>query len=79
MDAWNVARPGEDGFTCCQAEDLLNPLSLANERIDLVLFRGAFGVMAADILGEDPGDRTESGLWPSDHAGVSARLRLPVP
>jgi hypothetical protein len=79
VDAWIVARPGENGFTCCQAEDLLNPLNLASERIDLVLFRGDFGVMAADILGEDPADRTESGLWPSDHAGVAATLRLPLP
>ena len=28
------------------------------------------------ILGEEPDDRTPSGLWPSDHAGVAVSLRL---
>jgi endonuclease/exonuclease/phosphatase family metal-dependent hydrolase len=65
--------------TCCQAADLLNPVSTLNSRIDLVLFRGTFDVVSADIVGEDPADRTPSGLWPSDHAGVAATLRLPHP
>jgi hypothetical protein len=29
-----------------------------------------------DVVGADPADRTPSGLWPSDHAGVVAELRL---
>ena len=35
--------------------------------------------LAADIslIGNQPADRTASGLWPSDHAGVAATLRLP--
>lgn len=65
--------------TCCQAADLLNPVSTLNSRIDFVLFRGTFDVVGADIVGEDPADRTSSGLWPSDHAGVAATLVLPHP
>ncbi len=65
--------------TCCQADDILNPVSILDRRIDFVLFRGGFTVLSAEILGEIPADRTPSGLWPSDHAGVAARLRLPQP
>jgi endonuclease/exonuclease/phosphatase family metal-dependent hydrolase len=63
--------------TCCQADNLLNEVSLLDRRIDFVLFRGDFSVRAAAVLGDDPADRTPSGLWPSDHAGVAARLTLP--
>jgi endonuclease/exonuclease/phosphatase family metal-dependent hydrolase len=44
---------------------------------DLVLFRDNFGARVADVVGEAAADRTESGLWPSDHAGVVATLSLP--
>jgi endonuclease/exonuclease/phosphatase family metal-dependent hydrolase len=76
-DAWRSKRALDPGFTCCQAENLLNPTSLLNRRIDLVLFRGAFGVSDISLIGNQPADRTGSGLWPSDHAGVAATLRLP--
>jgi endonuclease/exonuclease/phosphatase family metal-dependent hydrolase len=65
--------------TCCQDADLLNPVSLQDTRIDLVLFRGGFGVVDADVVGNDPTDRTSTGLWPSDHSGVTATLVLPHP
>lgn len=70
-DAWLSG----DGFTCCQPEVLLQSGDLT-ERIDLVLFRGAIDVLSADRVGEDPADRTAGGLWPSDHAGVVATLKI---
>lgn len=73
-DVWGRRRAG---FTCCQDSDLLNPTSRRNRRIDLILVRGGLAVTTARIVGGDPADRTPSGLWPSDHAGVVARLRLP--
>jgi endonuclease/exonuclease/phosphatase family metal-dependent hydrolase len=76
-DAWQSKRAPDPGFTCCQAENLLNPASLLNERIDLVLFRGGFAVADISLIGNQQADRTSSGLWPSDHAGVAATLRLP--
>jgi endonuclease/exonuclease/phosphatase family metal-dependent hydrolase len=76
-DAWRSKRAPDPGFTCCQAENLLNPSSLLDRRIDLVLFRGAFGISDISLIGNQPADRTGSGLWPSDHAGVAATLRLP--
>jgi endonuclease/exonuclease/phosphatase family metal-dependent hydrolase len=65
--------------TCCQAPDVRNAVSLLGTRIDVVLFRGRFGVLAADVVGDRLADRTPSGRWPSDHAGVTATLRLPQP
>ena len=76
-DAWRSKRGLDPGFTCCQAENVLNPTSLLNQRSDLVLFRGAFGVADISLIGNQPADRTSSGLWPSDHAGVAATLLLP--
>ncbi|HEU0202962.1 MAG TPA: endonuclease/exonuclease/phosphatase family protein [Burkholderiaceae bacterium] len=65
--------------TCCQADNLLNPVSLLDRRIDFVLFRGQFSVQEALVVGNDPIVRTPSGLWPSDHAGVVSTLGLPHP
>lgn len=68
-----------DRLTCCQANDLLNAVSILDSRIDFVLFRGGFTVLGADVIGDEPVDRTPSGLWPADHAGVVSRLQLPHP
>lgn len=67
------------GNTCCHAPDLLNPSPNLTTRIDHILLRGGFAVLGAEVLGDETGDRTPSGLWPSDHAGVAARVRLPHP
>jgi endonuclease/exonuclease/phosphatase family metal-dependent hydrolase len=73
VDAWPPNRPG---LTCCQAADLLNPASLLTHRLDLVLFRGAIEVLDIHRVGNTSSDRTPSGRWPSDHAGVVATLRV---
>ena len=77
-DVWSVANAGKDGFTGSQEEDLLNTPSALSERIDLIFVRGAddISVVKAAIVGADLEDRTPSGLWPSDHAGVVASVRL---
>ena len=75
-DAWATSHPAEAGFTCCQSPSLLNPLSLLSSRIDFVLSRGIRDLHDAETLGEEPEDRTTSGLWPSDHAGVAATLHI---
>jgi hypothetical protein len=75
-DAWSRTNPGDPGFTCCQDADLRNESSALNDRIDFVFTRGKMVPSAADNLGESEGDRTEYGLWPSDHAGVVATLQL---
>lgn len=83
QDVWN--RIGEPGYTCCQAEDLLNTTSQLDQRLDII-FVGGFrtapeGSIGArvEVVGDHPVDRLPSGLWPADHAGVVATLRLPPP
>jgi len=73
--------PGRgDGFTCCQADDLMTPTSTANERIDLVLYTGAFRPTRTEVVGTDPmTGRTPTGKWPTDHFAVRSALSLPVP
>jgi hypothetical protein len=75
-DAWSGAFPDIDGFTCCQAELDNNPVSQLFQRIDLILTLGNIGAKTIDLYGANPADRTVHGLWPSDHAGVSAWLKL---
>ena len=71
-DAWTEP----DGLTCCHAVDLHNPDPTLTKRVDLVLIKGAFETKKIAIVGERPNDRTHEGLWPSDHAGLVAKLRL---
>lgn len=83
-DAW-AELTGELGYTSGWDEDLTltedpdtgEPLELY-ERIDLVLLRGGLVPVSASVVGDEPSDRL-GGLWPSDHAGVVATLRLANP
>jgi hypothetical protein len=86
-DAWSVTHPGEPGNTWGHAEDLRNELVNLTRRLDLVLFRDGRSedglcAVGADIVGDELSDRTPSStdsqvlLWPSDHAGVVATLRV---
>jgi endonuclease/exonuclease/phosphatase family metal-dependent hydrolase len=75
-DAWKQARPNDVGLTCCHGDDLREVGGPFYSRIDYVLVRHGFRGVAAGVVGEEQRDRN-AGLWPSDHAGVWARLRLP--
>ncbi|MBI4409358.1 MAG: endonuclease/exonuclease/phosphatase family protein, partial [Gemmatimonadetes bacterium] len=85
VDVWNRSHPNDPGYTCCHVEDLSNQTPALTQRLDIVFVRDAFTVASAGlvggaqtvILGDEPEDRTASGLWPSDHAGVAANLQLP--
>lgn len=68
-DAWAAANPFATGYT--------KHLPVVTKRSDYVMARGRFHVQAADIVGDQVSDKTTSGLWPSDHAGVVARLQTP--
>ncbi len=76
-DTW-LLRPGKPpGFTCCQAEDLMNRKSALNERIDVTFsLEPPSGRVRANLVGNEETDKTPSGLWPSDHAGVVTRLEF---
>ena len=72
-DTWPVTSPGAPGFTNpFHAEDPYGP-SVADKRIDLVLVKGNLQPVSDTLVGTFPVD----GLWPSDHAGVIARIRIP--
>jgi endonuclease/exonuclease/phosphatase family metal-dependent hydrolase len=78
VDSWNVAHPIDPGYTWpLHGEDPYTSSSTPTERIDLMLFRGGFGTLGAQLIGNSAADLTSSGLWPSDHAGVVATLQLP--
>nr|NIQ56594.1 endonuclease [Gemmatimonadota bacterium]NIR38728.1 endonuclease [Actinomycetota bacterium]NIS33362.1 endonuclease [Actinomycetota bacterium]NIT96850.1 endonuclease [Actinomycetota bacterium]NIU68256.1 endonuclease [Actinomycetota bacterium] len=74
-DAWTAWGAGGQGLTCCQPELLTESQNLYS-RIDLILYLGNIQVLAADVVGEETGDKTPGGLWPSDHAGVVATLEI---
>ena len=73
-DAWSQIHPDANGYTCCHADDLLNEKVEFNRRIDHILVQGDVMPTEAQIIGADPGKRTPSGLWASDHAGMVAGL-----
>jgi endonuclease/exonuclease/phosphatase family metal-dependent hydrolase len=66
---------GRRASTCCQDENLLNPVSRLDQWIDHIVVRPAAKVLKSVVVGAKPTDRI-GGLWPSDHAGVVAKLRL---
>lgn len=74
-DAAVIAGLG-NAFTCCQAPDLMNPTPLLDRRIDVVLAKPSVKVIGASLVGESAADRSAGGRWPSDHAGVVARMQL---
>ena len=83
-DAWTAAGndgTGPEAATCCRTADLTDPESGLADRIDYIWLRG-LEVDSCVRIGADPDDRTEPGdgtgqrLWPSDHAGLVATLRL---
>ena len=88
-DVWRALRPGVVGNTCCHLSDLSDPnpnFGRFNERIDYVFARGLgharrsvngrivrFGLNNSDRLTGPDGT-----IWPSDHAGLEATLRIPA-
>jgi endonuclease/exonuclease/phosphatase family metal-dependent hydrolase len=64
------------GLTCCHAVNLRNPTPAFTQRIDLVLERGRFNPLDAEVVGDEQAVRDRLGLWPSDHGGPVATLRM---
>jgi endonuclease/exonuclease/phosphatase family metal-dependent hydrolase len=84
QDAWlsRVDMKHDAGFTCCENPDLRNPEPVLTKRIDLVLVRpdgkahrSTIKPVDVTLFGDQPAERTVTGLWPSDHAGVLATLQ----
>ena len=62
--------------TSGQSETLDNPVSTLRSFIDHIVSRPQLRTVRSEVVGDEPQDRI-GGLWPSDHAGVVATLRLP--
>lgn len=79
QDTWAAVHPLDDGYTCCQVppDSILNPVSALSTRVDYVFARGGFAISDEHLIGNTPAERTTSGLWPTDHAGVMATLQYP--
>jgi hypothetical protein len=84
-------RPGDDlafkalaGFgmhdngavqSCCY-DSLFDPAGVFDHTVDHVLTKPRLATKRASVTGDDPQQRTPSGLWPSDHGGVISTLRI---
>jgi endonuclease/exonuclease/phosphatase family metal-dependent hydrolase len=86
QDTWAKTHPGDPGYTNMTPAPFVNLTNTsfgATQRVDYILTRGGFAADAMRLEGTDPADKTPttlsapSGLWPSDHAAVVARLDMP--
>jgi len=77
QDTWTATHGSAAGFTAQPKVDLKAPAFGPTQRIDYVLTRGGFSADGMRVEGTNPGDKTASGLWPSDHAAIVAKLDLP--
>ena len=81
LDLWTVRQgPPNPGYTCCQDETLSDAESMLDQRIDLVFSRLPADTellpIRSAVVGDRPNEKTASGLWPSDHAGVATTLKF---
>ena len=72
-DAWSD--PNDPGYTCCQNGTLTNFPSGLRSAIDFVFTHAASRALGADVIGDTPFQMAPP-LWPSDHAGVVATVRI---
>ncbi len=83
-DVWTALRGSSPGHTCCLAPDLSNHVAGYHERIDYIFARASGTEVKGriELVGEVPADRfggSAHPLWPSDHAGLVARLITQLP
>ncbi len=61
--------------SCCYGS-LFDANSVFDHTVDHVLTKPGLRTRRAFVTGDDAGERTPSGLWPSDHGGVVSTLQL---
>jgi endonuclease/exonuclease/phosphatase family metal-dependent hydrolase len=75
VDTWEQVNGDADGFTSGFNEFVDDPdASGLSRRIDHVMTRPQVEVWKSRVTGTDSDNRTPTGLWPSDHAGVITTL-----
>jgi endonuclease/exonuclease/phosphatase family metal-dependent hydrolase len=75
-DAWMRKHAADPGATAVEP-DLRDAGRSLEARTDFVFIQAGITDGNARLLGVSPLDRTPSGLWPSNHAGLLAQLVLP--
>ncbi len=61
--------------SCC-FDSLFDANATFDHTVDHVLTKPGLTTTRASVTGHDAGERTPSGLWPSDHGGVISQVRL---
>jgi endonuclease/exonuclease/phosphatase family metal-dependent hydrolase len=82
LDAWLEQRRYDEGYTSGFDEFVSDPTAQLTSRIDHVFLDGgneAIERVKAMVVGDEVADMTPNGLWPSDHAGVVARIKFGQP
>lgn len=80
LDLWLSKRRPRDGFTCCFDGAVSDEDALLSERIDHIFFNPKnryINKLKIKRIGQSNADMTdESGLYPSDHAGLFGKIKL---
>jgi endonuclease/exonuclease/phosphatase family metal-dependent hydrolase len=78
LDAWDLRHGSRLANSCCMNQENIKdpPPAPFDHHIDHILVKPRMRVLSNRIVGNDPRNRTRSGLWPSDHGGHVARLLL---
>lgn len=77
LDAWDAAEgTPRDSATCCYESSMLAEAGELSRRIDIVALGGGASAVSAKRVVDDPEDTTLDNRWPSDHAGVIARVEF---
>jgi endonuclease/exonuclease/phosphatase family metal-dependent hydrolase len=79
VDTWDLAHGSRLANSCCMNQENIKdpPPAPFDHHIDHILVKPTMRTLSNRIVGNDPRNRTRSGLWPSDHGGHVAKLRLP--
>lgn len=78
-DSWLLQKHPGDGYTSGFDEYVSDPTAELTTRIDLIFVdqkKLKIEKVDAEVVGDELEDRTPSGFWPSDHAGVVAAIRF---
>jgi len=79
LDSWLLQKKYDEGYTSGFDEYVSDPTAELTTRIDHV-FLGPNGYkiekVKSIVVGDEVKDMTPNGLWPSDHAGVVAKIKF---
>ncbi|MCB2148212.1 MAG: endonuclease/exonuclease/phosphatase family protein [Deltaproteobacteria bacterium] len=79
FDSWLLQKRYDEGYTSGFDEYVSDPNAELTTRIDHI-FLGPNGYkiekVKSVVVGDDVKDMTPNGLWPSDHAGVVAKIKF---